>query len=143
MKLAIISHTEHYKTTDGTLVGWGPTITEINHLLDIFDTIYHVAMFHDTEAPASALPYSSDRIVFVPLPALGGHTINAKMQLVFKATKVLGIINKTLKKADWFQFRGPTGIGVYVIPFLIMCINKPGWFTLTRRHILRVARKWK
>ena len=128
MKLAIISHTEHYKTTDGTLVGWGPTITEINHLLEVFDTIYHIGMLHDSEPPASALPYNSDRIVFVPLPALGGHTINAKMQLVFKAPKVLGIINKTLKKADWFQFRGPTGIGVYVIPFLIMCINKPGWF---------------
>ena len=37
MKLTIISHTEHYKLSDGTLVGWGPTITEINHLAEIFD----------------------------------------------------------------------------------------------------------
>ena len=128
MKLAIISHTEHYKTADGTLVGWGPTITEINHLLNIFDTIYHIAMIHDTKAPASALPYISDRVIFVPLPALGGNTIGAKLQLIWKAPMVLHIIHNTLKKVDWFQFRGPTGIGVYVIPFLTLCVKKSGWF---------------
>lgn len=128
MTLAIISHTEHYKLTDGTLVGWGPTITEINHLLDIFDTIYHVAMLYDTEAPASALPYVSDQIIFVPLPALGGTSLGAKFQVLCKAPMVLRIINNTLKKVDWFQFRAPTGIGVYVIPFLTFCIKKPGWF---------------
>ncbi|WP_052466917.1 glycosyltransferase [Psychroserpens damuponensis] len=128
MKLAIISHTEHYKTADGSLVGWGPTITELNHLLDIFDTIYHVAMYHETVAPASALPYISDRIVFVPLPALGGTTLGAKLQLIWKSPKVLHIVNATLKKVDWFQFRGPTGIGVYVIPFLVFCVKTPGWF---------------
>lgn len=128
MTLAIISHTEHYKTNDGTLVGWGPTITEINHLLEVFDTIYHIAMLHDKAAPASALPYISDRIVFVPLPALGGQNLSAKLQLLWKAPTVLSIINSTLKKADWFQFRGPTGIGVYVIPFLTLCTKKEGWF---------------
>ena len=45
MKLAIISHTEHYPNQDGDIVGWGPTITEINHLLDRFEEIYHVAFF--------------------------------------------------------------------------------------------------
>src|SRR5690554_5665623 len=128
MKLAIISHTEHYKSADGTLVGWGPTVTEINHLLEVFDTIYHVAMLYETEAPISALPYLSDRIVFVPLPALGGKTIGAKLQLVWKSPTILRIINTTLKKVDWFQFRAPTGIGVYVIPFLALCVKTPGWF---------------
>ncbi|MEO5990514.1 MAG: glycosyltransferase [Ferruginibacter sp.] len=126
--LCIISHTEHYKTADGTLVGWGPTITEINHLLEIFDTIYHIGMLHETEAPVSALPYVSDRIIFVPLPVLGGETMFAKAQLLWKSPTVLRIIKSTLKKADWFQFRAPTGMGVYVIPFLSLCINKPGWF---------------
>ncbi|GGG52956.1 glycosyltransferase [Bizionia arctica] len=128
MKLAIISHTEHYRTPEGKLVGWGPTVTELNHLLDAFDTIYHIAMFHDTEAPASALPYLSDRIVFISLPALGGSTLGAKLQLLWKAPNVLQIINATLKKVDCFQFRGPTGIGVYVIPFLTLCVKTPGWF---------------
>ena len=37
MKLAIISHTEHYKLPDGSIVGWSPTVNEINHVLEIFD----------------------------------------------------------------------------------------------------------
>lgn len=128
MKLAIISHTEHYKTANGTLVGWGPTVKEINHLLEVFDTIYHVSMFHDTEAPVSALPYNSDCVIFVPLPALGGKTIRAKLQLLWKAPNVLQLVHHTLKKVDFFQFRGPTGIGVYVIPYLTLCVKNPGWF---------------
>lgn len=128
MKLAIISHTEHYKDADGTIVGWGPTVSEINHLLKIFDVIYHVAMLYDTNAPLSALPYDSSRVIFVPLPALGGNTMKAKAQLVWKVPEVLRIVNTTLKNVDYFQFRGPTGIGVYVIPFLMFCVKKPGWF---------------
>jgi len=128
MKLAIISHTEHFKTPDGTIVGWGPTITEINNLLEVFDTIYHVAMFHESKAPLSALPYVSNKIIFVPLPVLGGHSLVDKGMLLYKAPIVLATIRKTLKQVDWFQFRAPTGIGVYVIPFLSLCNSKPGWF---------------
>lgn len=128
MKLAIISHTEHYKDAEGTIVGWGPTISEINHLLDVFDTIYHVAMFYDIEPPPSALPYDSDKVVFVPLPALGGKHISDKLQLIWKAPMILNSVKKTIQQVDFFQFRGPTGIGVYVIPFLSMCVKMPGWF---------------
>ena len=128
MKLAIISHTEHYKATDGTILGWGPTVSEINHLLKIFDIIYHVAMLYESDAPPSALAYSSKRVIFVALPPLGGHTMKAKAQLVLKAPEVLKIVNTTLKNVDYFQFRGPTGVGVYVIPFLMFCVKKPGWF---------------
>ncbi|RMH12405.1 MAG: capsular biosynthesis protein, partial [Gammaproteobacteria bacterium] len=53
MKLAIISHTEHY-LRNGQIVGWGPTITEINHLTEIFEEIWHVAVFKEEPAPPSA-----------------------------------------------------------------------------------------
>ena len=36
MKLLIISHTRHY-IEDGQILGWGPTLNEINHLLDVFE----------------------------------------------------------------------------------------------------------
>ena len=126
--LTIISHTEHYKDNDGTILGLGSTVTEINHLLDIFDHIYHVAMLHDCDAPSSALPYISNRISFVALPALGGETISDKLALIFKGPLVLKTIQSALRKADCFQFRAPTGIGVYVIPYLIGFSSKPGWF---------------
>ena len=126
--LTIISHTEHYKTQDGTLVGLGSTVTEINQLLAVFDRIVHVAMLHDAAAPPSAMPYRSNRIRFVALPALGGSKIRDKLAIIWKAPSVLKIIHDTIQKTDYFQFRAPTGIGVFVIPYLVLFSSKKGWF---------------
>ena len=128
MKLAIISHTEHYKTSSGTIVGWGPTINEINNLTQIFDEIYHVAMLKDGVAPPSALPYSSDRIHFVQIPNSGGRTIIHKLGILWKAPKTISTVFGTIRKVDVFQFRAPTGIGVYLIPLLLIFTRKKGWF---------------
>jgi glycosyltransferase involved in cell wall biosynthesis len=128
VKLAIISHTEHYKTTDGTIVGWGPTVNEINHLLDVFDTIYHVAMLHDGEAPPSAIAYTSDRVKFVALKPSGGRSVLSKFRTIFNAPCVISTVSKTLKAADYFQLRTPTGVGVYLIPYLTWFSKKKGWY---------------
>lgn len=128
MKLCIISHTEHYRTKNGSIVGWGPTVAEINHLTLVFDEIYHVAMLHKGKPPPSALPYTSTKIKFVELPALGGRTLISKIHLLLKIPKVISIVNSTLKKADYFQLRTPTGIGVFLIPYLTLFIKKKGWY---------------
>lgn len=128
MKLTIISHTEHYKLSDGTLVGWGPTITEINHLAEIFDEIFHVAMYYDEEAPESSLPYTNDSITFVPLKPTGGSTITEKLKVLVSAARVIKTVNNTLAKTDCFQLRAPTGIGVFLIPYLTLFSKKKGWF---------------
>ena len=128
MKLLIISHTEHYKSTSGEVVGWGPTITEINHLTEIFDEIYHCAPLYEDPAPNSSLPYLSDRIKFVPLKPFGGESLRQKLTVLTTAPYNLNIIKETLKKVDIFQFRAPTGMGVYVIPWLMYFSGKKGWF---------------
>ncbi|WP_299334698.1 glycosyltransferase [uncultured Psychroserpens sp.] len=128
MKVAIISHTEHYINQDGQLVGWGPTINELNHLLEVFEEIYHVAMLYKGEAPPSSLPYKSDRIKFITIPSVGGHGVNEKLKILSKAPKTLSIVSETLKKVDCFQLRTPTGIGVYLIPYLTLFSKKNGWF---------------
>ena len=115
MKLAIISHTEHY-LKDGNIVGWGPTVAEVNHLSSMFEEIWHIAVFHEKEAPSSALPYETNRIHFVPLKASGGPRLNDKLGVLFKAPSVLSTVSRILKKVDYWQFRAPTGIGVYLIP---------------------------
>jgi len=128
MKLAIISHTEHYKTKDGEIVGWGPTITEINHLVSRFDKIYHVAFFHEEEPPPSSISYTSENIEFIALPPSGGKTIKEKLTVVTNLPKTLKIIKEVLNKVDAFQFRAPVGIGVYLIPYLTRSVSKKGWF---------------
>jgi hypothetical protein len=96
-QLTIISHTEHYRTENGELVGFGATVTEINHLLEVFDNIVHVAVLHDGMAPDSALPYVSNQITFVALPVVGGKTITDKADVILKAPRILYIINKALR----------------------------------------------
>ena len=126
--ITIISHTEHYKNTDGTIVGLGSTVTEINHLIEVFDAVIHVAMLHKGIPPASALPYTSNTIKFKALPALGGPKISDKCAIVWSAASVLNVIHKAIKTTDYFQFRAPTGIGVFVIPYLLLFSSKKGWF---------------
>ncbi|UKM63663.1 glycosyltransferase [Flavobacteriaceae bacterium GSB9] len=127
-KLTIISHTEHYKTTEGQLVGFGATVTEINGLLEVFDKIVHVAVLYDQAPPLSALPYRSKAIRLVALPRVGGKSISDKLKVMWNAPKILSIIHNSLKGSTHFQFRAPTGMGVYVIPYLVFFSSKKGWF---------------
>jgi len=128
LKLVIISHTEHYKTQEGVIVGWGPTISEINNLTKIFSEITHIAMLQKGEVPPSALPYTSSKIKFIPLPPLGGKSIGSKMKILFNAPKVISIVKNELKSADVFQLRTPTGIGVFLIPYLTVFSKTKGWY---------------
>ncbi|MBO6630987.1 MAG: capsular biosynthesis protein, partial [Psychroserpens sp.] len=126
--LAIISHTEHYITSDGQILGLSSTVSEINHLLEIFDHIYHLGMLHDKEPPPNTLAYASDNITFIPLPALGGSRFLDKLGVITKAPMVINEVRKVLRLVDHFQFRAPTGIGVYVIPYLMLFQSKSGWY---------------
>ncbi|MDN3725301.1 glycosyltransferase [Aequorivita sp. SDUM287046] len=128
MTLAIISHTEHYQNPDGTIVGWGPTISEINHLANAFEEIYHIAFLHPGNPPPSSLPYISENIKFVPLKPVGGNGIEAKLRILGNIPAIINTVGKTLKKVDIFQLRTPTGMGVFLIPYLTFFSNKKGWY---------------
>ncbi len=128
MKLTIISHTEHHKQADGTIVGWGPTVSEINHLAQDFEEIYHIAFLHPGTPPPSSLPYTSSNIKFIPLNPVGGKGMGAKLKVVWSIPGVIATVRRTLKKVDAFQLRTPTGIGVFLIPYLTLFSKKKGWY---------------
>lgn len=128
MKLLIISHTEHYTDTNGQIVGWGPTLTEINYLATIFDEIYHIAVHVNETPPPSSLPYTKDNIHFIALPFTGGKRLIDKLDIIWNAPSTIFKVFKYLNKVDVFQLRAPTGIGVYLIPILTLFSNKKGWF---------------
>ena len=128
MKLAIISHTEHYTDAQGGIVGWGPTISELNHLAPHFEKIYHIAPLHKEVPPPSALPYTAETIEFVALPPTGGSSLFDKLQILIQLPKTIAVVRQTLKKVDAFQMRTPTGIGVYLVPYLTYFSNKKGWY---------------
>ena len=128
MKLAIISHTEHYKTTSGQIVGWGPTVTEINHLIQDFEAIYHLAYLHAEDPPPSALPYSSEHIHFIPLSPRGGKSWSDKLGILKGIPETLGKVRSLVGEVDAIQFRAPTGMGVYLIPYLSGLKSPKVWF---------------
>lgn len=125
MKLAIISHTRHYRLSDGTIVSLGHTAREINHLLEIFDEIIHLAPLLDGVPPVNVIPYTSDRIRLVPLKDVGGVSLLQKLRIIYLAPANLLTIFRTIRHwPDWVQFRAPTSMGLYVMP-LLSCMRKP------------------
>lgn len=128
MKLAIISHTEHYKRSDGTIVGWGPTISELNHLAQDFEELYHIAFLHPGTPPPSSLHYTASNIIFIPLKPVGGKGLGNKLKIVLNIPQILATVKKTLRQVDVFQLRTPTGIGVFLIPYLSLFTKKKGWY---------------
>ncbi len=126
--LGIISHTEHY-LDNGKIVGWGPTIQEINYLSGYFDKIIHLAVLLEDELPPkSTLSYASDKIEFRSLPITGGKRILQKINILFKAPYTLNKVSQVISDVDFWQFRAPTGIGVYLIPYLSLFTKKKGWY---------------
>lgn len=126
MKVVIISHTAHHKNNNGKIVGWGPTVKELNYLSTICSELVHVATFHNEKAPKSGLPYN-DKVKFVPIKPSGGKNLLQKLTVILTAPTNLYIIHKECKNADYIQFRSPTGIGMYVLPYL-KYINKNNYW---------------
>ena len=86
-KLLIISHTEHYYK-NGSIVGWGSTVSEINYLSQYWEEVVHVACLYCTEAPGSSLPYTSPIIHFVAISPFGGKKLSQKLTIILKIPSI-------------------------------------------------------
>ncbi|MEO8209832.1 MAG: glycosyltransferase family 4 protein, partial [bacterium] len=93
-------------------------------LIKLFDEIYHVAPLHMEDAPESSLQYDTGKIKFIPLKPYGGEKVLDKISILATSFHNLGVIKKILDKVDWVQFRAPTAMGLYVLPYLSFR-NKP------------------
>lgn len=127
MKLLVVSHTPHYINENGRISGWGPTVREINFFLMLFDQVVHIAPLCEGPAPRSALTYLPG-IEFVALRPAGGLGLIRKISVLVDMPGTLVKVIKCLRKADYFQFRAPTGMGVYMIPWLSLFGMTRGWF---------------
>jgi len=125
-QICIISHTEHYLNEEGEACAWGATVRELNHLLEIAKEVVHIAPFHQGKAPASSMTYASERIKWVTLKPSGGKGIQ-KLSILQAAVHNLKIIHQHTQTADYIQFRAPTGMGVYVLPYLRWFRNRKYW----------------
>lgn len=118
MKLLIISNMSHYEKNN-QIVGWGPTVQEIDALSTIFEEVTHIGCLHETEAPASSLPYQSKNISFIPLPPAGGESLVSKFKILRYSIRYIRTINKWLPWADIVHVRCPANIPLVALIVLI------------------------
>jgi glycosyltransferase involved in cell wall biosynthesis len=117
-KLVIISHTEHQQAADGSFVGWGPTVNEINYLSNHWEEVVHVACLEKGKAvKGSSVGYSNKNVNFEAIPTFGGKRIWQKLDILWKMPLILWKVQKSIKGASHVQLRVPMGIGIFLIPF--------------------------
>ncbi|NHN26180.1 glycosyltransferase [Flavobacterium jejuense] len=115
-KLVVISHTEHYKSVEGLVIGLGSTVSEINFLADYWVEVVHVACFYESFAPKNSLPYTKSNINFVPIPPYGGKTIKSKFLILTKIPLIIKQVHKAIQGATEVQLRLPTSMGLFLLP---------------------------
>ena len=124
MRLLVISHTPHYYR-QGQLVGWGPTVRELDALSDLCTELVHLAPVHDDPAPASALSYTSASVRLEPVPAVGGPSLRDKWQIVRLIPGYLRAMRAALAGADAVQVRCPANISLIAILYLTLRRQPP------------------
>lgn len=125
MKLLIISHTPHYRDQSGRLVGWGPTIREIDYLARIFTEVVHIAPLHKEPAPASSLPYQSANLSLRAVHPAGGEGLGDKLNILKCSGQYAKIIIQELTKADVVHVRCPANLSLLALLLLAGFRNPP------------------
>lgn len=124
MRLLIVSHTPHYRRGD-EVVGWGPTVREIDQLAPLAEEVVHLAPLHRGAAPASALPYASPHVRLRPLRPAGGDRWRDKLAILAAAPGYLATLLGELRRADAVHLRAPANVVALALP-LLMLLRRPG-----------------
>ena len=117
MNLLIISHTPHYRIDSG-VVGWGPTVREIDHLSHLFEEVIHLAPMYSQQAPPSALPYQADNVRLRAVPPSGGDQLRKKIGILKIYPLYLRAILSEMKRANVVHIRCPANISLLAIVLL-------------------------
>ncbi|MCB0008444.1 MAG: glycosyltransferase [Anaerolineales bacterium] len=135
MRLVVISHTAHYQR-DGALVGWGPTVRELDRLASICTELVHVAPLHPGPAPASALPYHSPNVRFIAVEPAGGHSLGAKLDILRLIPRYWQAIGSAVHAADAIHVRCPANISLIALVYLAL-------HSQPRKRWLKYAGNWQ
>ncbi len=127
-RLLVISHTPHFARGDA-IVGWGPTVKELDYLADHFDEVRHVAPLHPGPGTASDLPYQNPRISVLKVQPAGGNHLRDKIRVIFSYPRYLLRILQQLSWSDVVFVRCPANISLLALIVLI-CLRRPvfRWF---------------
>lgn len=117
-RLVVISHTDHYRATDGTTVGFGPTLRELDHLATLTSELVHIAPLRDGPPPGLALPITAPNVVHVPVPTAGGPRAVDRILAIRVVPTWVKVIRRELAAADVVHVRAPAGIALVAMAML-------------------------
>jgi glycosyltransferase involved in cell wall biosynthesis len=135
MRLLIISHTPHYQDDSG-VVGWAPTVREIDQLASRFSHVRHVAPLHGGLPPASSAGYSAENVELVPVAPSGGDGFLGKLDALRASPGYARTINRELENADMVHVRAPANIAMVA---MLLVRGKRG----PRARWFKYAGNWK
>jgi glycosyltransferase involved in cell wall biosynthesis len=119
VKLLVVSHTAHYMR-DGIVVGWGPTVREIDYLAREFE-VTHIAPLHKEPAPNSALAYESQNVRMRFIEPKGGTSVSDKLSILAAYPSYAAIVYQELGKHEIIHLRCPANISLLAL--LVMSIS--------------------
>jgi glycosyltransferase involved in cell wall biosynthesis len=127
-RLLVVSHTPHHLGPDG-LVGFGPTVRELDQLSTLFDELVHVAPLLDGDPPGNALAYESNRVRHVPVVDAGGPRPIDKLRAACEVPRWAATIWSEAGRADAVHIRAPAAIAMVSLGVLAVR-RSPGarWF---------------
>ncbi|MEZ4539454.1 MAG: glycosyltransferase [Chloroflexota bacterium] len=114
MRLLIISHTPHYHSDEG-IVGWGPTVRELDYLAALFDQVTHVAVGYPGHPPASALPYKASNLRVRLLAPAGGESWRDKLGILTAYPAYARVLREEMSRADAVHVRCPANISLLAL----------------------------
>ncbi|MGH7717546.1 MAG: glycosyltransferase [Gemmatimonadaceae bacterium] len=121
-RLLIISDMAHYH--GDAVVGWGPTVQEIDHLAQLFDEVRHIAFLYEGPAPDSMIPYTSPRVRLVPVPPSGGNTVRRKLGVMLRLPSYARTVLAELSQADVVHLRCPASVSLIGL-MLLTVLRRP------------------
>ncbi len=125
MRLLVVSNTSHYYR-DEEIVGWGPTLIELDQTSALFSGITHIAELFDGPAPEVSRAYETP-IETVLLPARGGTTLGAKLGVLLRVPRFLWVFLRELARADAVHLRCPGSLGLIAMLVLPFTRGRPRW----------------
>lgn len=128
MKLVIVSATPHH-IVDGHVVGWGPTIREIDYLARLFDQVVHLAPLYAGDAPASSIPYKAQNVRLSAIEPAGGTTLIAKLGVLRRLPSYVVAILRQLPGASAVHVRLPANVSLVALLLLFTRVHpRKRWF---------------
>ncbi len=116
----VISHTPHHMTDDGSVVGFGPTLRELDRLASLFDELVHIAPLHSEPPPGYSLAYEAENIRYVPVRLAGGPTWWHRLAAIPTVPAWARTIRRELRDAQVVHIRCPAGISMVALGVLAM-----------------------